>query len=248
MKNITSKDNKLYKQVKKLLTKNERDKTGLFIAEGRRITEDALKCGCCEYIFVSEAFGAYEADVPVYSIPDKMFSILTETEHSQGILSVCHTAKKNMDTVSGNTLIISDGVSDPGNLGTIIRTAECSGVDGIILLKGSADPYSPKVVRSTMGSIFRMPLYFGSIKDLQNLQEYDIVATSLKNAHNIYETKFAEKVAVVIGNEAHGVSEEVMSLANKLIKIPMEGNGESLNAAVAGAVVMYELLRRRSCN
>ena len=245
MKLITSTDNKIYKQTKKLLLKSEREKTGLFIAEGRRIAEEAVQNGVVEYVFVSESFGDFKADIPVYSVSDKMFSAVSETETTQGILAVCKYHKKSIDDIFGHTLVICDGVSDPGNLGTIIRTAEASGVSGVILLKGTVDPYSPKVVRSTMGSIFRMPLYFCEIKDLQNLSEYDIVATVLDAKESLYEAEFGEKNAIVIGNEAHGISDDVIKMAQKRIKIPMEGKSESLNASVAGAVVMYEFLRRR---
>ena len=245
MKFITSTDNKIYKQTKKLLLKSERDKTGLFIAEGRRIAEEAVQCGVAEYIVVSESFGNFEADIPLYSVTDKMFSAVSETETTQGILAVCKYEKKRIGDIKGHTLIICDKVSDPGNLGTVIRTAEASGVSGILLLKGTVDPYSPKVVRSTMGSIFRMPLYFCEIKDLQNLSEYDIVATVLNAKESLYEAEFGKNNAIVIGNEAHGVSDEVIKMSKKLIKIPMEGKSESLNASVAGAVVMYEFLRRR---
>lgn len=245
MKVISSKDNKIYRQTKKLLLKSERDKTGLFIAEGRRITEEAVQNGVAQYVIVSEGFGDFECNVPVYSVNDKMFSFLSETQTSQGILAVCKFEKRCIDEVSGHTLIICDRLSDPGNLGTVIRTAEASGISGIILLKGTVDPYSPKVVRSTMGSIFRMPLYFCEIKDLQKLSKYDIVATVINAKESLYDADFGKNNAIVIGNEAYGVSDEVINMAKKLIKIPMVGKSESLNASVAGAVVMYEFLRRR---
>ena len=175
-----------------------------------------------------------------------MFSALSDTETSQGILAVCKMAYYNMEDISCDTLLVCDEVSDPGNLGTLIRTAECSGVGGIILLKGTVDPYSPKVVRSTMGSVFRMPMYFAQVEDLKkHLSDYSIIATVLDGSRDLYDIEFPEKVAVVVGNEARGVSDEVAKMAQIRTLIPMCGNAESLNASVAGSIVMYEILRQR---
>ena len=114
------------------------------------------------------------------------------------------------------------------------------------MLKGTVDPYSPKVVRSTMGSIFRVPVYFAQIDDLSDyLSDYSIVATVLDGSKDLYDIKFPEKTAIVVGNEAHGVSKEVADLAQIRTLIPMCGNSESLNASVAGSVVMYEIFRQK---
>lgn len=245
IQDITSKENKFYKSIKKLKQKSERDKTGLFLAEGARIALDAVASGCAECLFISERYGVFDTHLPVYRVSDQMFAQLCETDTPQGILAVCKIRRHSLSRLSGDTIVLCDGVSDPGNLGTIIRTAECTGVGGIILLKGTADPYSPKVVRSTMGSVFRVPLYFAQPEDLAALQEYTLLATALDGSEDLYKTDFPEKTAVVIGNEAHGVSRQVLDLAEKHIRIPMEGGAESLNAAVAGAVVLYEIYRRR---
>lgn len=246
IKEITSTENKIYKQTKKLLNRSERYKAKLFMAEGQRIVEDAVIAGIAEYIFVSQNYNGVEYDLPVYRVSDKMFSALSDTETTQGILAVCKMVYYNMEEINCDTLLICDGVSDPGNMGTLIRTAECSGVGGVILLKGSVDPYSPKVVRSTMGSIFRLPVYFAQADDLnKHLKEYAIVATVLDGSVDLYDIKFPEKTAVVVGNEAHGVSKEVADMAKIRTLIPMCGNSESLNASVAGSIVMYEILRQK---
>lgn len=246
IKEITSTENKIYKQTKKLLNRSERYKAKLFMAEGQRIVEDAVNAGIAEYIFVSQNYNGVEYDLPVYRVSDKMFSALSDTETTQGILAVCKMVYYNMEEINCDTLLVCDGVSDPGNMGTLIRTAECSGVGGVILLKGSVDPYSPKVVRSTMGSIFRLPVYFAQADDLnKHLKEYAIVATVLDGSVDLYDIKFPEKTAVVVGNEAHGVSKEVADMAKIRTLIPMCGNSESLNASVAGSIVMYEILRQK---
>ena len=246
IKEITSTENKIYKQTKKLLSRSERNKTKLFIAEGQRIVEDAVSANVAEYIFVSDNYSGTEYDLPVYKVSDKMFAALSDTETTQGIIAVCRMTDYNIEETACDTLLVCDGVSDPGNLGTLIRTAECSGVGGVVLLKGTVDPYSPKVVRSTMGSVFRVPLYFAQVQDLAtHLSDYDIVATVLDGSKDLYDIEFPEKTAVVVGNEAHGVSKEVADMAQIRTLIPMCGNSESLNASVAGSIVMYEILRQK---
>ena len=247
IKEITSTENKIYKQTKKLLNRSERNKTGMFIAEGQRIVEDAVCSNSVEYIFVSQNYDGKIYDLPTYRVNEKMFSALSDTETTQGVLAVCKMKEYNIEQVDCDVLLICDGVSDPGNLGTLIRTAECSGAGGVVLLKGTVDPYSPKVVRSTMGSVFRVPVYFAEAKDLpMHLSDYSIVATVLDGSKDLYDIIFPQKVAVVVGNEARGVSEEVASMADIRTLIPMCGNAESLNASVAGSIVMYEILRQKN--
>ena len=249
IKEITSTENKIYKQTKKLLNRSDRNKSGQFIAEGQRIVEDAVNTNSAEYIFVSENYSGIDYDLPTYCVSEKMFSALSDTQTTQGIIAVCKMKEYIIQDVKCETLLVCDGVSDPGNLGTLIRTAECSGVGGVVLLKGTVDPYSPKVVRSTMGSIFRMPLYFAQIEDLNLiLEEYSIVATVLDGSENLYDIKFPEKNAIVVGNEAHGVSDAVANLADIRTLIPMCGKSESLNASVAGGLVMYEIYRQKRNN
>ena len=160
IKEITSTENKIYKQTKKLLSRSERNKTKMFIAEGQRIVEDAVAANAAEYIFICENHAGAHYNLPTYKVSNKMFEALSDTETTQGIIAVCKMTYYNIEEIVCDTLLVCDGVSDPGNLGTLIRTAECSGVGGVVLLKGTVDPFSPKVVRSTMGSIFRVPVYF----------------------------------------------------------------------------------------
>lgn len=246
IKEISSSENKVFKNTKKLLLRSERYKTGKFIAEGARLAEDAFLSKSAEYIIVSNSYGGEIYDLPAYRISDKMFSALSDTKTTQGIIAVCTMVQSNISAISGDTLLVCDAVSDPGNLGTLIRTAECSGVSGVVLLKGTVDPYSPKVVRSAMGSLFRMPIYFSQIGEVkEKLAGYSLVTTQLDGSSDLYETVFPQKTAVVVGNEAHGISSELSGLSDLRVRIPMLGNAESLNAAVAGSVVMYEIFRQK---
>ncbi|OQB12223.1 MAG: putative TrmH family tRNA/rRNA methyltransferase [Firmicutes bacterium ADurb.Bin193] len=244
MKYITSPANKLFKDTKKLLTHSGRVSQGLFIAEGARIANEAVLSGSAEYFIINESFGEMQSDIPVYVLSDRLFESISDTKTTQGIAAVCRIQKRNKKEIKGGMLVACDGVSDPGNLGTIIRTAECAGAAGVVLMGNCADPYSPKTVRSTMGSIFRMPLYYMSAIELSSLPDYTVVAAMTDGATDLYEAEFKANTAMIIGSEAHGVSREAASVAHLRVKIPMRGGAESLNAAVAAGVIMYEIARR----
>jgi len=247
IKNIISTENKIYKEAKKLDSRSHRTKTGLFIAEGERLVNDAILCGVAKYIIIDENYDNINLiTLPIYRFSNKLFNEISGTETTQGIVAVCKMMEnKRLANVTGDMLVICDGVSDPGNLGTIIRTAECSGASGVIMLTGCVDVYNPKTVRSTMGSIFRIPLYFAQPEELAMLNSYEIVVAMLDGASDLYQTEFKQNVALVIGSEAHGVSNLVAGFATKKTKIPMCGGAESLNAAVAGGIIMYEIFRRK---
>lgn len=248
IKYITSPENKIYKETKKLLMRSQRMKQGLFIAEGERIVRDALESNCVEYVIINDKYDKIESEmqteIPVYKLTDKLFESISDTKTTQGIAAVCRINKPQNDDIKGEMLMICDGVSDPGNIGTIIRTAECAGASGVILMGNCADPYNPKTVRSTMGSIFRIPIYDFETDDLSRLTEYDIVAAMLKNSDDLYDMSFGKKTAVIVGNEAHGVSDAVAQYAGRRVRIPMKDGAESLNAAVAAGLIMYEVYRQ----
>ena len=246
IKDITSTENKLFKQTKKLLSRSERYKTNLYIAEGKRLVADAAECGCVEYMFISEGYSGDTYETGTYRISEKMFSQLSDTSTTQGIIAVCSMKHCEISKDMGGMLLVCDAVSDPGNLGTLIRSAECSGASGVVILKGTTDPYSPKVVRSAMGSLFRMPIYFCSDAEfLKTACGYTLVSTVLDGSSCLYETEFPEKTAIVVGNEAHGVSTETVKNSDICVRIPMCGGAESLNASVAGSLVMYEVYRQK---
>ena len=246
MKNITSRDNPAIKRVKKLYKKSFRDECGVFLAEGERLVFDAVKSGAdIEAVFVTEKF--QNANIPaenVYTVDEKIMLDISDTSSPQGILAVI---KKRIYTASNicAPCVICDRVSDPGNLGTIIRTADAAGFGSVVLLPGSVDAFSPKVVRASMGSVFHIPVIECKFSDICGMA---VLCADLENSDYIYDYDFTAPFGVVIGNEANGVSDEIMLKCDARIKIPMPGKSESLNAAVSFAVIAFEALRQRGYN
>ena len=251
--NISSKDNKNLKLVRSLMRKSARVKEGLFVAEGRKIVSEAMDYAkdLVEFAVMSQTFCEKEkataekvqASTDVYVVPDHIFVGLCDTETPQGVLVVLKL-KKHSGELCGDekNVLILDGISEPGNMGTIIRTAEALAFDKIYITKGSADIYSPKTVRSTMGSLFRMNICcdcdLNTVKDIQK-NGFFIAATTPQGKETLEEFKTPEKIGVVIGNEAHGVCDEIMAIADTTLKITMDGMAESLNAGIAAGIVMY---------
>ena len=245
---ITSKNNNKYKEIKKLLASSRaRSKAGLFVVEGERICAEIPK-ELPATLCVSESYAALHG-VGNFSLvfSDEVFKSLSDTVNPQGILAVVkqplYSLGEILDKGAKEALyLILDDIRDPGNLGTIIRTAEAAGADGVIMSPGCADIFNPKVIRSTMGSIFRVPfvcteLSF-AIADMKE-KKISIYAACLDGEVYYNEEKYSGKNAFIIGNEASGISEKIASLADKKIKIPMAGQAESLNAAVSAAIIMY---------
>ena len=181
-------------------------------------------------------------------VPNNIFKLISDVEKPQGVLAV---VEKNMYNITidykQDIILILDNIQDPGNLGTIIRTADSVGLKQILVSKGTADAYNPKVIRSTMGAIFRVNII--EIENLKNSIEeikennFKIITTSLQTEKSIYDIKL-NKTAIIIGNEANGVSKEIKKLADINAIIPMKGKTESLNASVATGVILYEYLRQ----
>lgn len=253
---MISKDNKLVKTAQKLKKKKYRDEESLFIAEGIRFVESAIESGVVKYILYSEklySVNGYERvlneTIDSFEIEDSVLKEICDTENPQGVLAVCTKKEYNLENILGDLIVVIDSVQDPGNLGTIIRTCDAAGVSGIVVLKGTVDVYNPKVLRSTMGSIFNIPIIFED--NMQNLSsiflenKYSILATSLNTTKSLYDYDFSKKTVVILGNEANGVKEENMNLATDLMFIPMAGNSESLNVSIANSVIVYEALRQR---
>ncbi len=253
IKTITSRENKIIKLTASLLKHNGRCKNGLFIAEGKRLCEEVVKWNPqnTKFFIVSDSFDEknpdYTKGFDAYKIPDSLFHSICGTETPQGILAVINIPSGTDIPLKSNNVLILDGVSEPGNMGTILRTAEAMGFYDIFITKGSADIYSPKVVRSTMGAIFRLSFHFendiGFISDLKN-NGFEIISTALCNSVPLNKMHNKSKCAVVIGNEANGVSKEILDISDIIVKIPMPGNAESLNASVAAGIVMYELSKK----
>lgn len=263
MQGINSNQNPIIKEIKSLYKKKNRWENRLFLIEGIKIVEEAIinEIGI-KTIIISDNFFESKDGMRFYEglrqrynfvkVNDILYRSISDTENPQGIMAICGFNIREVKEIDGrNThfILFLDGIQDPGNMGTIIRTADAFNIDGIIVGDGSVDPYNPKVVRSTMGSIFRVPLYIckNSVESLVGLKNkgFLILATSLSGVR-IYDIDFDHKFVCIIGNEANGVDSTIMEYANQQIKIPMPGNAESLNAGVAASIIMYEVMRSRN--
>jgi len=264
---ITSTQNQVVKDIKALSRKKDRMKSGRFVAEGLRFVMSAIQMNAkIDAIVYSDAVYRTEegttfineliekAEYKVLEIEEKIFGELSDTQSPQGIMALVHQPKFTWEQIMKphGFLIILDRIQDPGNLGTIIRTADAAGADGVILLKGTVDAYNPKVLRSTMGSVFEMPVIEGVTweETFNNLSEagYTFAATALEKSVEYDSVDYTKSSALIIGNEANGISDEIISQSDIAVKIPIVGSAESLNAGVAAAVMMYEVLRQRRKN
>lgn len=256
---ITSKDNDLIKHIRKLKEKKYRDEFGEFVVEGVKMIEEAIRENAqIKYIIVCDDCKTESSmtqdqlyDIAKYEcvyVTEKIFKLITDVVAPQGIMAIVEKPSKveNKIDYKQDYFLLLDNIQDPGNMGTILRTADSLNMKQIIVSPGTADCYNSKVVRSTMGAIFRVNVIERDlekvIKEMQK-REIKVYATDLKTDKTIYDVDY-KKAAVVIGNEANGVSQNVLEAANERIKIPMPGKTESLNAAVATGVILYEINRR----
>lgn len=262
---ITSSSNRFIKDIKLLYNKKDRWNEHCFFIEGTRSVEQCINTmSQIRYIVYSSELlnedgesllsRAEKENYKIYKISKELFKMISDTDNPQGILAVVEFKEHSLgDTLKeSNFFIVLDRVQDPGNMGTIIRTADAFGANAVIVTSGCVDVYNPKTVRSTMGSILQIPIVH--IKDIkQALEELkaeniNVIATSLDTDKYSYDIDFKEDCALVIGNEANGILDEVVALSDQRVKIPMAGQAESLNAGVASAVIMYEALRQRNVN
>ena len=260
MQVITSKDNELIKHIKKLKDKKQRDLSHEYIIEGIKLIQEAIQenakikqiiiCDDCEKTESIPKELMYEiAKQECIYVTNKVFDSITEVMNPQGILAMIEKQSKEMQIDDKQDIILAlDDIQDPGNLGTILRTADSIGLTQILVSKGTADCYNPKVVRSTMGAIFRVKIIECEdlVKTLKEIKKhkFEIVVSSLQTDNSIYDINYHKKV-IVIGNEANGVKKEIQDLADKKIKIPMLGKTESLNASVATGIILYEYVRQK---
>ena len=251
---ISSASNDFVKHIKKLQTKKSyRREEGSFVVEGLRLVKDGLKN--IHTVVVSESFDASLIedlnDREIVTVTDKVFKEISDTVNPQGIMGIAKMCSVSEEDIDGKNpfIIFCDAVADPGNMGTIIRTADAAGASAVVLGEGCVDLYNPKTVRSTMSSLFNVKIVEtdNSIKTLENFKNKGIriFGTTPSGAKDIYAADFKGPVAVVIGNEANGICSEILDLCDEKLRIPMLGSTESLNASVAAAVTMYEVLRQR---
>lgn len=257
---IESRSNSRIKSLKKLKERKHRMRQGLYLVEGFRLLEEAFRAGKKVHTVLYER--GKEEDFSRYIAPyvDESEIILTEndvirdlssTVHPQGIIGVVSLEDSSAEEVSGRgvsteLLLYLDGLQDPGNLGTIIRSAHASGAKGIILGKNTVDPYNEKVIRSSMGSIFHLPIYHQGEETLRRFLAagYHLAVTSLEAEKNLFHEDLTGNLIIAIGNEGSGISQEIKQLADVLLRIPMPGNAESLNAAVAASIILFERVRQ----
>ena len=260
MQTITSKDNELIKHIRKLKDKKYRDESNEYVVEGVKLVEEAVKenAKIKQIIVCEDTTRTYEipthimleiAKYECISVSDKIFNIITQVTNPQGIMAIIEKNAQNAKIdYTQDIIVVLDDVQDPGNLVTILRTVDSIGLNQIIVSKGTADAFNSKVVRSTMGAIFRIKIIevenlAQAIKEMRK-HHFKLMVTSLQTKNSIYDIDFYKKI-IVIGNEANGVSKEIQDMADEKAKIPMLGRTESLNASVAAGVVMYEYVRQK---
>jgi len=254
---ITSSQNPKFKLVRALtgLPKNRR-KEGAFLAEGVRLVEEALVTDWpFRFVLYSDELSERGKDLveklkatgcEVEEVSSNLMKSLSETETSQGILAVLEYSQLPVPE-SPNFLLVPDQIRDPGNLGTLIRTAAAAGVQAILLPPETTDAFAPKVVRAGMGAHFRLPIHsmnWGEIEKIHKLSNLQIFLADMDGT-SCWETDFKNPLVLIIGGEAQGASEPARKLANTIVSIPMPGQVESLNVGVAGAVLMFEVTRQR---
>ena len=242
---ITSRKNPLLQQMKKLLTsRKERQQTGLFVADGTKLLEEAIRWWPgLDTVILSDGV---QADIPegvrtVY-VPEDVMESISPMQSPQGALFLCKLpAKAEFQPKPG--MLLLDGIQDPGNLGTILRTADALQIP-VALLEGCADPYSHKVVRSSMGAVFRTPVVQTTWETAQKAcreQNIPVAVTALSDRAKDIRQADIEEMAVVIGSEGQGVRKEILDSAQAELIIPMDERCESLNAAIAAAIVMWQM-------
>lgn len=251
---ITSTSNPKIKQVALLRDKaRARREEGAYVVEGLRMFRE-IPAGDVREVYVTQDFyNKNESLCSTYKdlqvVSDKVFEKIADTVTPQGVVAVVSMKETSLeDVLKGDFLLFLENIQDPGNLGTLFRTAEGAGVKGIIISKGSADIYNPKVIRSTMGSIFRMPYIY--VEDIASViskeaSNMNIYAAALEGAKDYTTVSYTGRCGILIGNEGNGLKNETIKAAGKSVYIPMQGSVESLNASISGAILMYEAARQR---
>lgn len=248
MQRIDSLQNNRVKTWKKLKTKKGRDKEQAFLIEGEHLIEEALKSNAeVSTIIVNETRNSLPfaaGDIPIIQVSKQVFREISDTDTPQGIIAVCQKPKETTLSYSEGKFLLLDEVQDPGNVGTMIRTADCAGFDAVILGNGCADLYNPKTIRATQGSLFHLPIFQQDLQDaIQRFREKQIYVygTALKQATDYREIKKQSSFALLVGNEGAGVKKQYLELCDEKLYIPIYGKAESLNVAIAAGILMYSL-------
>ncbi len=255
---ITSSQNPKLKLVRALQGRpKERQEAGAFLAEGVRLVEEALAADWpVRYVLYSSSLSdrgealverLKATGLNVEEVAGDLLQAVSETETSQGILAILDSFQLPIPSLP-NFILIPDQIRDPGNLGTLIRTAAAAGVQAVLLPPETTDAFAPKVVRAGMGMHFRLPIHAMNWDEIEQVckQAGSQVFLADMAGRSCWETDFRVPLALIVGGEAEGASQQAQNLANTTVSIPMPGKAESLNASVAGAVLMFEIVRQRS--
>lgn len=259
MEKITSIHNLKVKHWLKLQTKKGREAEKSFLAEGLHLVEEAIRANARIRSLILQE----ETSVPpfltsfleehatsCYRVSEAVMGKISETENPQGICAEIAIAQGTTEEIveKAKFLLLLDALQDPGNMGTILRTAEAAGVDGVLIGKGSVDIYNGKAIRSTMGALFHLPIYQVNLDEVipqLKRKGFRLIATNLGGAVPYDEQIYDGSIAIVIGNEANGVSASILNMSSTNVKIPIYGQAESLNAAIAAGIILYEAVRQR---
>lgn len=250
MKWIQSVQNETVKQWKKLLQKKERDLTNQYMIEGFHLVEEA-----CQYPSLLQSVMIREdLEIPnwlsahsnLYQISSDVAKAISDTETNQGIFAICSKIEQKISETAQSFLLL-DAIQDPGNLGTIIRTADAAGVHAIILGEGTVDAYNPKVIRSTQGSHFHVPILKGNLFEwVEKLKKEDvpIYGTALSHAKPYHQIEANTPFALILGNEGNGITPDLLEMADENLYVPIYGKSESLNVTIAGGILLYHFMNK----
>ncbi len=251
MEQITSRSNALLRHMRRLGSSSSyRREQGEFLCDSPKLLEEALKWHA-SVLTVACTRGMVLPPLPegirAVEVPEDVMSSVSPMKTPQGVVFTCRIPAMELpQTLTGRRYVVLDGVQDPGNVGTVLRTADAFACDGLLLLPGCADPYSPKTVRATMGALFRSDVWLCTAQNMaQVLKRSEIPLYGAALRHDTVDVRTVDysRAALAIGSEGRGLSEEVLGLCDQTIRIPMEGRCESLNAAVAAAVLLWETYR-----
>ncbi len=259
---ITSPDNERVKYARSLGRKRVRDAERRYTLEGLRLIDSAVQAGQQPaFVFYTRALAQTERgsnllqvlasqNVPLYEVSDRVLALVSDTVTPQGALAVVDMPEPLLERArQAALLLVLDRISDPGNIGTILRTAEATAVEAVLLLEGCADPYSPKVVRSAMGAHFGLAVFPSlSWEDVSQLVTGKrTFLADAQGEHLPWELDWTQPLALIVGNEAHGAGPEARAMAQETVRLPMARAVESLNAAIATAALLFEAQRQRYC-
>ena len=239
---ITSLSNDNVKELVKLKDKKYRDSNDLFFVEGKDLCDIAYENGLLREIYILDGYDNIYDGIPVTYVSENVMQKISDMASISEYFGVC---SKKVENVIGNHILVLDDIQDPGNLGTIIRSAVAFNFDTLVLSRGTVDLYNPKVVRSTKGMIFNINVIVRDLETyLSELEDYEIYGTDVDDGIDIKNEHIPPKVAIVIGNEGRGISEEVKKYCKKNIYINMNDKCESLNAGVSASIIMYEVMNK----